>query len=202
MTLKSLTNSKKIVDIVNRYGHCCSYSILEGIETEATFTSSERSDICPEGMVRFPGLCTGLAFNNFDRFIDTTSGKDTLHDTVGIIFENQDESVIQQNNASITPDSRNIIEGEDVASTSVSDTDSNDGSHLNEEIVEAESNANSSGSKTVKNRRSFHAITHELQPYRKRPRIIESMQPVNELSRLHSPNLQSVQHTNFAPYCA
>lgn len=41
MPLKSLTNRQKIVDIVHRYGHCCSYSALEGLET--TFTSCEVS---------------------------------------------------------------------------------------------------------------------------------------------------------------
>lgn len=30
---------------------------------------------------------TGIAFNNFDRFVDTPTAKNTLHDTVGIIFQ-------------------------------------------------------------------------------------------------------------------
>lgn len=87
MTLKSLTNSHKVVNILNRYGHCCSYSTLKGLETEATFTSCELSEICPEGIVRTPDLYTGVAFDNYDRFVETTTGKDTLHDTVGIIFQ-------------------------------------------------------------------------------------------------------------------
>ncbi|KMQ92559.1 hypothetical protein RF55_7436 [Lasius niger] len=87
MALKGLTNSKKIVNIINKYGHCCSYTVLEELETEATFSSSSRSDICPEDILRSSNLCTSVAFNNFDRFVDTTSGKGTLHDTVGIIFQ-------------------------------------------------------------------------------------------------------------------
>ena len=29
-----------------------------------------------------------LAFDNFDRYIETVSGRDALHDTVGIVYEN------------------------------------------------------------------------------------------------------------------
>lgn len=87
MTLKSLTISKKIVNILNRYGHCCSYSILEGIETEATLAACEKTDICPYyGIERAFCLRTRVAFDSFDRFVDTGAGKETLHDTVGIIF--------------------------------------------------------------------------------------------------------------------
>lgn len=88
MAIKSLTNSKKIVNILHKYGHCCSYSTLEGLETEATFSATRRSVLCPEDIIPENNLCTGLAFNNFDRFVDTCTGKDTLHDTVGIMFQN------------------------------------------------------------------------------------------------------------------
>lgn len=88
LTMKSLTNSKKVINILNKYGHCCSYIVLEELETEATFAASCRSNACPEDIILSNTLCTGVAFNNFDRFVDTTTGKDTLYDTVGIIFQN------------------------------------------------------------------------------------------------------------------
>lgn len=87
MTLKSLTSSRKELNIINSYGHCCSYTTLEELETEATYYAASRSQICPHDIVRKPNLSTGVAFNNFDRFVDTLTGKDTLHDTVGIIFQ-------------------------------------------------------------------------------------------------------------------
>lgn len=87
MSLKSLTSSRKIIDIINRYGHC-SYNVIEELETEATFSSSNRSNICPEGIVTSANLFTGVAFDNFDRYVETTSNKNTLHDTVGIIYQN------------------------------------------------------------------------------------------------------------------
>jgi hypothetical protein len=29
----------------------------------------------------------GVAFNNYDRFVETITGKDTLYDTVGIVYQ-------------------------------------------------------------------------------------------------------------------
>ncbi|GFW97903.1 uncharacterized protein TNCV_1426661 [Trichonephila clavipes] len=88
MSLKSLTSSRKIIDIIHRYGNCISYPGIEELETEAIYTSVQNSSICPETIVKSPLLCTGVAFDNFDRFVETKSGKDTLHDTVGIIYKN------------------------------------------------------------------------------------------------------------------
>lgn len=92
MALKSLTSSRKIVDIIHRYGHCISYPGVEELETEATFSSIQKSSLCPEAIKKIPNLCTGVAFDNFDRFVETKSGKDTLHDTVGIIYQNVDSN--------------------------------------------------------------------------------------------------------------
>ena len=35
---------------------------------------------------------TGVAWDNFDRFVETKSGKDTLHDTVGVAYQVLDNS--------------------------------------------------------------------------------------------------------------
>lgn len=39
MTLKSITSSRKVIDIINKYGHCLSYNTIEELKTEATFAS-------------------------------------------------------------------------------------------------------------------------------------------------------------------
>ena len=31
--------------------------------------------------------CTGLAFDNYNHFVETSTGKDTLHDTVGMAYQ-------------------------------------------------------------------------------------------------------------------
>uniref|UniRef100_A0A6P7FRI3 Uncharacterized protein LOC114331907 n=1 Tax=Diabrotica virgifera virgifera TaxID=50390 RepID=A0A6P7FRI3_DIAVI len=91
MTLKSITSSRKVVDICNRYGHCCSYHTIEELETEATFYANDKSVICPLNTVLLPDYCTGIAFDNYDRYVETLNGKDTLHDTVGILYQNIEE---------------------------------------------------------------------------------------------------------------
>ena len=160
MCLKALTNSKNIINILNRFGHCSSYTILEGLETEATFSSTSRTDVCPEDILRTSNLCTSLAFNNFDRFVDTASGKDTLHDTVGIIFQH------------IAPNADNIMP----------ETESNN------------ENPNANNEISKKRRRTFDTIIHELEPYTKRPKVIETLLPLSHPQQLSkSQNLTSVQ---------
>lgn len=66
IAVKGLTNSRKVLEILNRYGQCCSYSKLEELETEATFTACSLTESTPPDMERNPNLCTALAFDNFD----------------------------------------------------------------------------------------------------------------------------------------
>lgn len=118
MALKSITSSRNVVNIINRFGHCCSYTVIEELETEATFAAHSRSQICPDDIVRKPNLHTGLAFNNFDRFVDTLTRKDTLHDTVGIIFQNivpnitndDDENFEEENTAELQKKKRRTFD--------------------------------------------------------------------------------------------
>ncbi|GFW64593.1 hypothetical protein TNCV_3514151 [Trichonephila clavipes] len=88
MTVKNLTSSRKRINILNRLGHCCNYNTLEELETEASISSVNRSQICPSDIIQSPSLSTGATFDNFDRYVDILSGKNTLHDTVGIIYQN------------------------------------------------------------------------------------------------------------------
>ncbi|GFX03209.1 uncharacterized protein TNCV_1700931 [Trichonephila clavipes] len=45
----------------------------------------------------------GVAFDNFDKYVDTSTGKDTLHDTAGIIYQNvSDDYDIELNSSSIS----------------------------------------------------------------------------------------------------
>ena len=87
LSLKSITSSRKVVDLLNKYGHCCSYSVVEGLETEATYTATTRSVNCPDDIILSPEYHTCVAFNNLDMFCDTYNGKDTMHDTVGIVYQ-------------------------------------------------------------------------------------------------------------------
>ena len=87
INLKSLTGSRKILDIMNRLGHCANYHTIEEVETSLTLNAKSERRTLPFGLNPFKGSGLGLAWDNFDRFVDTLNGKDTLHDTVGIAFQ-------------------------------------------------------------------------------------------------------------------
>lgn len=87
LAMKSLTNSRQVITMLNRYGHSIGYNLAEELETEMTYTSIQSNVVIPTGIIATNGLSTHVAFDNFDRFVDTTSGKDTMHDTVGIIYQ-------------------------------------------------------------------------------------------------------------------
>ena len=87
MTIKSLTCSRKVVDLLNRLGHCVSYSTIEELETELTFEATKEKRLTPNGMSLNPANNIGVAFDNFDIYVETVSGKDTLHYTVGIAYK-------------------------------------------------------------------------------------------------------------------
>ena len=85
--MKSLTGSRKVIEVLNRLGHSISYSAVEEIETELTFEGTKENRLIPQQMTMDSEAGVGLAFDNFDRFVETLSGKDTLHDTVGIAYQ-------------------------------------------------------------------------------------------------------------------
>ena len=87
MAIKSLTGRKKVVTMLNRLDHCINYNGTEELETELTYNCSNANQITPAGMSNEKSCSTGLAFDNYDRFTETLSGKDTLHDTVGIAYQ-------------------------------------------------------------------------------------------------------------------
>ncbi|KAG5890994.1 hypothetical protein JTB14_017600 [Gonioctena quinquepunctata] len=56
------------------------------LETELTYTSVQDSKVPPPGLSTRNNCSTHVAFDNFDRFVDTNSGKNTMNDTVGIVY--------------------------------------------------------------------------------------------------------------------
>lgn len=87
LAVKSLTGSRKLIEILKRFGHSINYHLVEELETELTFNASDISRLLPDELHQLPNLHTGLAFDNYDRFVDTINGRDTLHDTVGIAYQ-------------------------------------------------------------------------------------------------------------------
>ena len=87
LALKSLTGSRKVIELLNRLGHSINYSAVEEIETELTFEGTKENRFIPQQMTMDSEAGVGLAFDNFDHFVETLSGKDKLRDTVGIAYQ-------------------------------------------------------------------------------------------------------------------
>ena len=87
VALKSLTGSRKVVELLNHYGHCTNYHAVEENETELTFSATETQMETPNGLSACSKVGIRCGFDNFDRFSESQSGKSTLHDTVGISHE-------------------------------------------------------------------------------------------------------------------
>ena len=148
IALKSLTGSRKVIEIVNRLGHCASYHTIQEIETETTFESAKQNLVTPNGMKLNPHCGTGVAWDNFDRFVDTVSGKETLHDTVGIAYQTiTEEEPIEQ-------------EATDDEHPSAEETS------FIREIIEVQGSLSKR-----KRRRAYHSSSADILPYRKKPKL-------------------------------
>lgn len=91
IAIKSLTGSEKLINILCKLGYCISYSSLTELETSAAYFSVLTKKLVPLGIHPTNILPSRVAWDNFDRRTETcgkgTIGKDTLHDTVGIIYQ-------------------------------------------------------------------------------------------------------------------
>lgn len=154
LALKSLTSSRKVLTILNRYGHTIGYTAAEELETEITYTSMNENQLIPSGIVIDETLSTHVAFDNYDRFVDTPSGKDTLHDTVGIIYQ----FVASDSNPRCASSSRRNL--------------------MNI------SNAESDVEGPLRKRRRFLEMPREIQPYYKKSPPKSNLIPLEEISSI------------------
>lgn len=86
LAIKSLTSSRRVLNILNRLGYCLSYTVTAAIETELAYFCSTEHTILPFELS--PTTYTHCAFDNYDLYVETLTGESTLHDTVGIAYQN------------------------------------------------------------------------------------------------------------------
>ena len=84
-SIKSLTGSRKILTLLNKFGYTVSYTKEEEFETELASSILSRGKECPDGVK--VGATMGTAFDNYDELTNTLSGANTLHDTMGILYQ-------------------------------------------------------------------------------------------------------------------
>ena len=152
--------------MLNRYGHCISYHPAEEIETEMTFGTREANQVTPHRMIRNPQYGTGVAWDNFDRFVETESGKDILHDTVGIVYQLANLTLSENVDFQIDEHSESEYYG---TSSTHSRTQSTEPSTNNIISIEMHSTAD-----TKKRRRTYEPTCLEIEPYRKKPKLYTS----------------------------
>ena len=63
IAVKSMTGSKKLIGMLNRYGHCVSYPTTEELETKLMFIVTSASKISPPDLVPDSSLTFGIAFD-------------------------------------------------------------------------------------------------------------------------------------------
>lgn len=85
--IKTLTNSRIMIDLLHQLGFSISYASVEEMETEMAYKASSATAYLPQGLKPYNNLYTHAAFDNFDRFVETCDGKNTLHDTMGIVVQ-------------------------------------------------------------------------------------------------------------------
>ena len=79
--------------------------MVETLETNLASNVLERNCSTPAGITQKNGLSTGLYWTNYEETPETILGANTLHDTVGICYQNV---VVSDNDTS--PADRHLID--------------------------------------------------------------------------------------------
>ena len=109
ITLRHLFRSEKLINILNRFGHCENYSFSLELETAIAQTVSEMSSVLSPQIIRNPDISAVFhsEFDNFDQLINTLTGMYSVHTAHGIMLqelhEDTTEHIARQQNASCKP---------------------------------------------------------------------------------------------------
>ena len=85
--VKNLSGSRKLLEILNKFGHCTSYYVAEELETQLCYVADKQSLLIPPGVVKNNTSSIRVAYDNNDRYVDTVNGKHTLHDCIGVLVQ-------------------------------------------------------------------------------------------------------------------
>ena len=95
LAIKSLTGSKQLVTLTDRFGHTVGNETIRRLDMELEHTCKRSSDLVSNDIVKRRDLSIGLAWDNFDLNIETLSGAGTVHHTYGICCQNIDENCME-----------------------------------------------------------------------------------------------------------
>ena len=97
LTLKFMTGSKTVLTLEQQNGHSASNETVCRVEMdlEEGILFQEDANYVPDGVLKQPGLCVGMAWDNFDINIETLNGLGTIHHTYGIVYKNISSAVAE-----------------------------------------------------------------------------------------------------------
>ena len=92
-----MTGSKRVVTLEQCNGCYASNETLCRVEMglEEGVLFQEDVNYVLDGVLKQPGLCVGMAWDNFDINIETLNGLGTIHHTYGIIYQNISPAVAE-----------------------------------------------------------------------------------------------------------
>ena len=77
LAIKSLTGSKPLVTLTNRFGHTAVNETIRRLDMELEHTCKRSSDLVPNGIVKRRDLSIGLGWDNFDLNVENLSSAGT-----------------------------------------------------------------------------------------------------------------------------
>ena len=94
MTVHLLTGSVEIITILNRFGHCQSYSRTLELETAMCRSVTDNSSHLPPSISTDNNVIVHLYWDNFDLNEETPSGTGTTHTAHGIIVQEVEDNAL------------------------------------------------------------------------------------------------------------
>ena len=88
LTVKSLTRSKTMISLLNRFDHCASDETIRRFDLGLEETLFKTKTLVSSQIIRKSNLSTVLTWSNFDFNIETPSGVNTIHDKYGVCYQN------------------------------------------------------------------------------------------------------------------
>ena len=92
ITLRHLFRSKDLTTLMNRFGHCESYSFSLEVETVIAKALEETSSLLSSQIVRNPSVpyVFHSDCDNFDQFVNELTGAGSVHTANGIMLQMQE----------------------------------------------------------------------------------------------------------------
>ena len=87
MTVRHLTGSAELITILNRFGHCQSYTRTLELETTMCSSISANDSVLPPNISLHNNSVIQFCWDNFDLNEETPSGTGTTHSTHGIVIQ-------------------------------------------------------------------------------------------------------------------